>query len=264
MSRDVRFPGDKPPAVTDNDEERSAEDDGTSPTHQIEGEKSTPEGTSNSDLPTQATPGPPTKKTRTRKDWGPPTRASTRLASKQNSDLPKEKGDTVPTPAEEHLEDVEQEEAIVNNININVAFGQEPVNYQDAISGPDAEKWTQSMKEEWDTLNGLETFRLVKLPPGRTAIGCKWVYRIKKDEAGNPVSYKSRLVAQGFSQKYQVDYNKTFSTVARTTSFKTLADIATREDMELYQPERAQRQSCLLERQTRGGDLHEAAPWFRC
>jgi hypothetical protein len=55
---------------------------------------------------------------------------------------------------------------------------------------------------------------LVDPPPGCKAIGTKWVWKNKEGEKGEVVRNKSRLVAQGFSQKEGIDYEETFALVA--------------------------------------------------
>uniref|UniRef100_A0A2N9JBG9 Reverse transcriptase Ty1/copia-type domain-containing protein n=1 Tax=Fagus sylvatica TaxID=28930 RepID=A0A2N9JBG9_FAGSY len=53
---------------------------------------------------------------------------------------------------------------------------------------------------------------------GKTAIGCKWVYKIKTRSDGTIDGYKARLVAKGFTQEYGIDYEETFALVARLSS----------------------------------------------
>ena len=55
------------------------------------------------------------------------------------------------------------------------------------------------MKEELDALHKIETWDLVDLPFGKSAIGCKWVYKIKTRSDDTVDSYKARLVARGFT-----------------------------------------------------------------
>ena len=58
------------------------------------------------------------------------------------------------------------------------------------------------------------TWEVVDAPNNVNIIGSKWVFRAKKDAAGNVVRYKARIVAQGFSQVPGVDYFNMFAPVA--------------------------------------------------
>ena len=55
--------------------------------------------------------------------------------------------------------------------------------------------------------------KLVDLPPGYKAIGCKWVLRKKLKLNGSIDKFKARLVAKGFKQKADLDFFDTFSSV---------------------------------------------------
>ena len=72
---------------------------------------------------------------------------------------------------------------------------------------------------------------MTELPEGKTAIGCKWVYKAKTDEHGVVTRYKARLVAQGYSQKYGEDYDEVFAPVAKSTTLRALLTIAGRKKM---------------------------------
>ena len=90
------------------------------------------------------------------------------------------------------------------------------------------------MKEEISSLLRHGTFKLTKLPAGRRAIGCKWVYRIKRDDTGKIVRYKARLVAQGFTQRKGTDFHEVFAPVARMTSQRIVMAIAAIEGLDLF------------------------------
>uniref|UniRef100_A0A2N9EY92 Reverse transcriptase Ty1/copia-type domain-containing protein n=1 Tax=Fagus sylvatica TaxID=28930 RepID=A0A2N9EY92_FAGSY len=62
------------------------------------------------------------------------------------------------------------------------------------------------------------TWDLVDLPAGKSAIGCKWVYKIKTRSDGTVDRYKARLVVKGFTQEYGINYEETFALVARLSS----------------------------------------------
>jgi hypothetical protein len=57
------------------------------------------------------------------------------------------------------------------------------------------------MHEELETFERNQVWELVDPPPGCKPIGTKWVWKNDEGEKGEVVRNKSRLVAQGFSQK---------------------------------------------------------------
>ena len=52
----------------------------------------------------------------------------------------------------------------------------EPCSYREAQTNP---LWQQAMNDELQALAKTHTWDLVDLPPGKTIIGCKWVYKVK-------------------------------------------------------------------------------------
>lgn len=95
----------------------------------------------------------------------------------------------------------------------------EPRSHNDALKDP---KWIESMHAELDSLKENETWTLEFLPKGRTAIGSKWVFKVKTDGR-----YKSRLVGVGCSQKAGIDFEETWSPVGRKASLKAIVKFVT-------------------------------------
>lgn len=112
----------------------------------------------------------------------------------------------------------------------------DPVTFKQAIKDSDRERWLVAMEEEMESLYKNKTWEVVSLPEGKTAIGCKWVYKRKaySSELGG-TRYKARLVAKGFAQKEGVDYNEIFSPVVKHTSIRVLMSIVAHGDLELEQ-----------------------------
>ena len=111
----------------------------------------------------------------------------------------------------------------------------EPVTYQEAITGPESEKWLEAMKSEMDSMYTNQVWTLVEPPVGVNPIGCKWVFKKKTDMDGKVHTYKARLVAKGYKQIHGVDYDETFSPVAMLKSVRILLAIAAYHDYEIWQ-----------------------------
>uniref|UniRef100_A0A2N9IF95 Reverse transcriptase Ty1/copia-type domain-containing protein n=1 Tax=Fagus sylvatica TaxID=28930 RepID=A0A2N9IF95_FAGSY len=108
----------------------------------------------------------------------------------------------------------------------------EPHTYREASTNP---LWQQAMADELDALHKTHTWDMTTLPPGKSAVGCKWVYKIKTRADGSVERYKARLVARGFTQEYGIDYEETFAPVARLTSVRSLLAVAAVRHWPLFQ-----------------------------
>jgi hypothetical protein len=62
------------------------------------------------------------------------------------------------------------------------------------------------------------TWELADLPHGHNAITLKWVFKLKSDEAGTIIKHKARLVARDIVQREGIDFDDTFTPVARMES----------------------------------------------
>ena len=63
-------------------------------------------------------------------------------------------------------------------------------------------------------------------PLGKYVVTSKWIYKIKHDANGRIEEHKVRFVAHGFSHKEGIDYEYTFSPIARYTSIRTILSLA--------------------------------------
>ena len=111
----------------------------------------------------------------------------------------------------------------------------EPLAYQDAMNSPDSKRWLEAMKSEIDSMYENQVWTLVDPPEGVKPIGCRWVFKKKRDMDGNVQTYKARLVAKGFKQIHGIDYDETFSPVAMVKSIRILLAIAAFHDYEIWQ-----------------------------
>ena len=112
---------------------------------------------------------------------------------------------------------------------------EEPATLKKALESNHAENWKAAADSEYQSLMENETWELVELPPGRKAITCKWVFKVKHDENGKIDRFKGRLVAKGFLQKYGIEFDKIFSPVVRFTSIRALLAFAVSRKMFTHQ-----------------------------
>jgi hypothetical protein len=107
-----------------------------------------------------------------------------------------------------------------------------PTGVHEALSDPN---WSRAIQEEMEALLKNNTWNLVSLPKGKKTVGCKWVFSLKYKVDGSIERYKARLVAKGYTQTYGVDYQETFSPVAKLNTVRVLLSIAANLDWPLHQ-----------------------------
>ena len=89
------------------------------------------------------------------------------------------------------------------------------------------------MRSELGSLKLRKVFSPVETTPKKVnPMGCKWVCVRKQYQFGNVSRYKARLVAQGFTQRPDIDYKKTYSPVMDSITFKYLLSLAVDKKLE--------------------------------
>ena len=107
-----------------------------------------------------------------------------------------------------------------------------PATYKESQLRPDALVWQACVDKELELMRSMNVYALAILPPGRKAIGNRWVFEFKLVET-DPVTTpnvdplaKGRLVAKGFNQIPGIDFGRTFAPVVKASSVRLLAALA--------------------------------------
>ena len=87
--------------------------------------------------------------------------------------------------------------------NYNIVAKNDPNTFSQTMSSKESNLWYNAMKD----VDGVQS------------IGCRWVFKTKKDSHGNIERHKTRLVVKGFTQREGIDYRETFSPVSKKYSF---------------------------------------------
>ncbi|CAI7855337.1 unnamed protein product [Closterium sp. NIES-54] len=91
-----------------------------------------------------------------------------------------------------------------------VSTGDVPRTLAEALRGPEGPAWKAGAEKE---VNAMRTMGVwdpepVDLPPGKKAIGVRYVFRKKTDKEDKVVQHKVRLVAKGYTQEPEKDYDQ--------------------------------------------------------
>lgn len=127
-----------------------------------------------------------------------------------------------------------------------ITNSKDPISFKEAVS---QSQWVVAMNKELEALEKNDTWDVTTLPLGKTAIGCKWLYRTKFNSDDSVERYKSRLVILGCNQRYGEDYAETFAPVAKMTTVRAVLAVAAMQDWYTFQMDVT---NAFLH-----GDLHE-------
>jgi hypothetical protein len=95
--------------------------------------------------------------------------------------------------------------------------------------------WKNAMDIGFLALQKNKTWHLVPPQKGHNIIDCKCVYKIKTKQDGSLDIYKAKLVAKSFKQRYEIDYEDTFSLVVKAATIRTILSIAVSRGWSLHQ-----------------------------
>nr|GEV41747.1 hypothetical protein [Tanacetum cinerariifolium] len=86
---------------------------------------------------------------------------------------------------------------------------------------------------------GLDGNELVECPIGINIIAVKWMWKNKTDAENTVIQNKSRLVAKGYGQDESIDFEESFSPVARLEAIRCFVAYAAHKNFPIYQMDKA-------------------------
>nr|GEX21861.1 retrovirus-related Pol polyprotein from transposon TNT 1-94 [Tanacetum cinerariifolium] len=95
--------------------------------------------------------------------------------------------------------------------------------------------WIEAMQEELHQFDRLQVWELVDKPFGKTVIRLKWLWKNKKDEEQTVIRNKARLVAKGYAQEEGINFEESFSPVARLEAVRIFIAYAAHKSFPIYQ-----------------------------
>lgn len=116
-----------------------------------------------------------------------------------------------------------------NQALIEAGYHRDPLTLKEALASSHKDEWLAACMYEINALHHTNTWELVDLPKGRKQVKNKWVFKLKENG-----TYRAHLVAKGFTQVHGIDYDETFSPVARYDSVRLILVLAAKEDWELH------------------------------
>src|SRR6202522_2545214 len=97
------------------------------------------------------------------------------------------------------------------------------------------EFWNKAMDEELDQIEKYDTWKLVPRPKNKNVISTKCVFKNKLNEDGQVTRNKARLICKGYAQIEGIDFEETFSPVARMEAICLLLAYACSKNVKVYQ-----------------------------
>jgi histone deacetylase 1/2 len=107
-----------------------------------------------------------------------------------------------------------------------------PTTFRQAMQDP---LWRAAMMDEYQALIDNNTWSLVPCPPRANVITGKWICRHKFNSDGTLACRKAHWVVRGYSQCPGIDYDETFSPVAKPETIRLILSIVVSSDWPIRQ-----------------------------
>jgi hypothetical protein len=94
--------------------------------------------------------------------------------------------------------------------------------FSDITHSPEHTQWKVAMQEEEESFKGHGVYKIVAKLEGEKILSTQWVFTQKRDEEGEVKRWKARIVARGYRQREDIDYDELLSPTVRFETIRTL------------------------------------------
>ncbi|GJW63413.1 retrovirus-related pol polyprotein from transposon TNT 1-94 [Tanacetum coccineum] len=108
----------------------------------------------------------------------------------------------------------------------------EPKNIKEAMTDHSR---IESMQDELNQFERLQVWELVPRPNGKNVIALKWLWKNKCDAENIVLRNKTRLVAKGYKQEEDIDFEESFAPVARLEADWMFIAYAAHKNIKIFQ-----------------------------
>nr|GEW06698.1 retrovirus-related Pol polyprotein from transposon TNT 1-94 [Tanacetum cinerariifolium] len=108
----------------------------------------------------------------------------------------------------------------------------EPKNVKEAMTDP---AWIDSMQEELLQFKRLDVWVLVPAPDNISPLTLKWLFKNKHDEEQMVIRNKPRLVVRGYRQEEGINFEESFTPVARMEAIRIFLAYAAHKSFTVFQ-----------------------------
>ena len=98
----------------------------------------------------------------------------------------------------------------------------EPSSYEEDV---EKQVWKYVMTQEYHSILKNDVSDIAPRPERKSFLTSRWLYKIKHVADGSVEKYKSKFVSRGFSKKESIDYEETFSLMARCTTIRYIISL---------------------------------------
>ena len=107
------------------------------------------------------------------------------------------------------------------------------MNINEAWKDKHSIQWKQATHPEFAPLQSNDVWDLVPMSKDKNFVGCRWIFKVKRNSAGSLHRFKRPLFAQGFTQQHGIDYKEVFAPSVYYRAVRSLLALINKLNLEV-------------------------------